>query len=415
VFYFDQHLDEESREFTPHYDQFLLDNGGAGVLRPDSLEYVNPEIDDLKQKAVFGEIGFDVTDKWQVTLGSRWYDYQLDIASAVGTPLFSTAWQGTLPPDELGIDGLEPNTQKDSGALYKLNTSYHFKPDLMGYVTISEGYRIGGSNGVGPCPDPLPVNQIVCGLPDEVQFGPDKTTNYEVGIRSQWLEKRLTLNGAVYYVDWQDPQLTSATVNGAQPIVKNGKGARSKGVELSLDLQATDRLNLAFSLAHTNAELTDVAPSLLRVYGPPGFGPSNPAEYVDGQPGDRLPGSPREQGTFDFNYTMPLRDNWGLDVNYGVAAIGNVITKTGLRADGERLPGYSVHYGSLMFHGGPWTVGLYGQNLLNKYAVTGVRSIRDFVQTVSDINGDPVAVRSYSQQMLRPREIGLRFSYALGL
>ena len=56
---------------------------------------------------------------------------------------------------------------------------------------------------------------------------------------------------------------------------------------------------------------------------------------------------------------------------------------------------------------------MYAQNLLNKYAVTGVRSIPAFVQTVADENGDPVRVRSYAHDVLRPREVGFRFSYSL--
>jgi hypothetical protein len=57
---------------------------------------------------------------------------------------------------------------------------------------------------------------------------------------------------------------------------------------------------------------------------------------------------------------------------------------------------------------------VYAQNLLNKFAITGVRSRQAFVQTVTDINGDPVHVRSYAEEMLRPREIGLKFTYSLG-
>jgi hypothetical protein len=60
---------------------------------------------------------------------------------------------------------------------------------------------------------------------------------------------------------------------------------------------------------------------------------------------------------------------------------------------------------------GPWQFTVYAQNLLDKYAVTGVRSRRAFLQTEVDENGDPVRVRSYAQQMVRPREVGVRFTY----
>src|SRR3546814_11955503 len=65
----------------------------------------------------------------------------------------------------------------------------------MLYATYSKGYRIGGPNSVAPCPNPLPndpdgdnINntQLPCGLPNEVQYGPDNTKNAEIGIRTQW-------------------------------------------------------------------------------------------------------------------------------------------------------------------------------------------------------------------------------------
>jgi hypothetical protein len=200
-------------------------------------------------------------------------------------------------------------------------------------------------------------------------------------------------------------------VNGAQPITKNGEGAETTGIEISLDADITDRLSAGFSYSHAKAELTEVAPSLIRNFIPPGFGPSNPAEYIDGQPDDRLPGSPEDQATVYMAYNWTLSSQWDMTLNYGVSSTGDVITTTGLRGGGETLGGFSLHHASLVFSGGPWEFALYGQNLLDKYAVTGTRSRRSFVQTVADENGDPVTVRSYAQQMVRPRELGIRFTY----
>ena len=110
-------------------------------------------------------------------------------------------------------------------------------------------------------------------------------------------------------------------------------------------------------------------------------------------------------------YALPLSSGWDVTFNYGVSAIGDVITTTGLRGGGETLGGFSLHHASAVFAGGPWQLAVYAQNLLDKYAVTGIRSRSSFVQTVADENDDPVHVRSYGQQMVRPREIGIRFSY----
>jgi iron complex outermembrane recepter protein len=413
LFWYDQMQLGPSREYTPHYDEYLNDVLGT-PLRPDSLEYFNLGRDDRTEKAIFGEIGYQATDKLKLTLGGRFYDYELTTESGVTFPLAFTAFEG-LPPDETGLE-LSTVSQSADGSLFKLNAAYDFTDDVMGYVTISEGFRIGASNGIGPCPAII-TQQTVCALPEEVQYFPDTTTNYEVGVRSQWLDRRLTVNGAVYYIDWQDPQLASATVNGAQPITKNGEGAETKGFEVSIDARLSDRVDLGITFAHTTAELTDLAPSLLRVITPPGFGPNDPPDdppiYDDGQPGDRLPGSPENQGTFNISYAWPLQGQWALDVNYGFSAIGDVLTKAGMRANGEKLGGYTTHFASAVFTKDAWTLGVYGRNLLNKYASTGVRRDTLYVQTVADENGDPVRVRSYGHDVLQPREIGFRFSYAL--
>ncbi len=395
-----------SREFTPFYDQYL---GGS---RPDALEYYSIAYEDLTEKALFGEIGYQITDRWDIVLGARHYDFGFDTLSAIDFPLARTIFNGD-PPDSLNLE-FEPTTLDDSGSLFKLNTSYRFSDDALGYFTISEGYRFGAANGIGLCADPPDPNQNVCATPEEFQYFPDTTTNYEIGLRSRWADGRLTFNGALYYIDWQDPQLASATVTGAQPITKNGEGAETKGIEIALDAAVTDRLNIGFSYSHSNAELTEVAPSLIRCFEPPpGFGSCEPPlpEFIDGQPGDRLPGSPEDQATVYLRHDWMLSSRWDLTFNYGISAIGDIITTTGMRGGGEKLGGFSLHHASAVFSGGPWELTIYAQNLLDKYAVTGTRSRPSFAQTVVDENGDPVRVRSYAQQMVRPRELGFRFTY----
>jgi iron complex outermembrane receptor protein len=400
--------DAVSMEFTPEWDAYL---GGS---RPDALEYISVRYEELTEKALFGEIGYQITDRWDIVLGARYYDFSFDTLSDQDTPLYNTVFGGA-GPDEINLN-LNATTLDDSGTLLKFNTSYRFNDDVLGYFTISEGYRFGAANGIGACETPI-TSPAPCALPDEFQYFPDTTTNFELGMRSRWADGRLTLNGALYYIDWQDPQLTSVTVNGSQPITKNGRGAETSGLEVSLNANVTDRFSAGFSYSHAKAELTDVAPALIREYTPPGFGPGSnydglDAVYLDGQPGDRLPGSPEDQATVYFGYDWTLSPQWDLRLNYGVSAIGDIITTTGLRGGGETLGGFSLHHASAVFSGnGPWQFSVYAQNLLDKYAVTGVRSRRSFVQTVADENGDDVRVRAYARQMVRPREIGLRFTY----
>jgi outer membrane receptor protein involved in Fe transport len=157
---------------------------------------------------------------------------------------------------------------------------------------------------------------------------------------------------------------------------------------------------------------------VLREFTPPGFGPGAgydglAAVYVDGLPGDRLPGSPDDQMTFSVGYSVPFDGGSILDLNYHVASIGDVVTKIGGKAGGETLGSYTVHSASAGLSRGAWTVALYAQNLTDEDALTGVRAISDWVQTVADDTGAPVRVRSYAHEVLRPREVGLKFTYDL--
>jgi outer membrane receptor protein involved in Fe transport len=398
-----------SQEFTPGYSQYLVDTldppDVSDVVRTDALEYYSADDSDLREQAVYGELSFEFTEKWQVTIGGRWYKYDLETKSAVDFPLAETTFSGGRGPTEVILE-FENGGQDDDGTLFKFNTSYKFTDDIMAYLTVSEGYRIGNSNNIAMC-DGTAATQNGCASNDrEFQFAPDSTINYEIGWRTQFLDKRITFNGAVFYIDWKDPQLISATVVGAIPITVNGSGATTQGIELQLDSRVTDNLTLSASFSHVEAELSEDSPDLIRTIAPPGFA----EDFEDGIKGDRLPGSPEQQGSFFAHYRVPMGGN-SLTLNYGLTAISDILTRTGGRGGGEALGGFTLHSASAVFDTEAWSLALYAKNLLDKYAETGVRSSTRNVQTVTDENGDPVRVRSYAKDVTRPREIGLRFNY----
>lgn len=393
----------QSAEYTPGYAAFI------GVDRPDDLEYFSVNVSELKEMAAYGELTYDITDAWSMSLGARYYKYDLKTKSAVDFPLFN----GT--PDQVFLD-YEDGGQEDDGWLGKFNTSYKFTDDAMAYFTVSQGYRIGNSNGVGPCPDPIPQNQqLACALPNEMQYLPDKTLNYELGAKTQWFDKRLTLNGSLFYIQWEDIQVSSATVNGAIPITKNGQGAESSGVELNFSADVTEGLTIQGSYSYTKAELTDLAPALVRTIVPPGFS-SDPAVFLDGEPGDRLPGSPEQQGSFAVIYDTQVFDGLDLELAWNVTATGDILTRTGGRGGGYTLDGYTMHNAriALTDPDAVWTVTLYANNLFDEYVETNARNTPLYNQTLTDADGGPVYVRSFYVDVAPPRQIGLRFSKKWG-
>lgn len=393
-----------TKEFTPGVAEF---NGSS---RPDALEYYNVAYTDLIEKALYSELTYEFTPKLQVTGGLRYYDYKYTTRSATDFPLANTLFFGA-GPDDISLV-FDKTSQSDDGFLYKFNTSYKFTDDKLAYFTYSEGYRIGSSNGISACDPALSGVQTVCAQPDELEYTPDKTKNYELGARSQWFDKRLTLNGAVYYIKWENPQLSSATLIGLSPITKNGSGAESKGVELSFDGQVTDKFSMSGSFSYTKAELTKLAPRMVPTLNPPGF--QSTVTYLDGEKGDRLPGSPEYTGSLMFDYDTPVTDSLDLNLHYGWQYVGDVETRLGGKAGGITLPSYQLHNVSARLQASDWSVTAYVNNLFDEFIETGARTTPLYNQILADANGDPVYARSFFTYVAPPRVIGIRFTKDFG-
>lgn len=413
-FYNQSEVAGTSSEFTPNYPAF------AGLTdRPDALEYFSTANSKLVETALFGEVGYDITDKLSVTVGGRLYDYELEAASSVDFPLFEPLSFTPQTLEQVKNNAFDPDlAQADDGFLYKFNVSYDVTSDLLVYGTVSEGYRIGASNGVGQCdafdpnatqgacalapgqqfgPNPGDIAQV-----DERQFGPDTTTNYELGFKSTLLDGDMTLNAAVFLVEWTDPQVSSATVNANIPITINADGAESKGVEVSAAWRASDNFSVRGSFSHTVAELTADVPSLVRTITTPGFGTA----FIDGEAGDRLPGSPETQFSVFGTYTMPLASGNEVLFNLGYAYQGDVVTRAGGKGNSLTLDEFGIANGSIVYNAADWKAALFVNNLFDEYAETGVRGTALSNQTINGAN-----VRTFGTFVAPPRAVGVRFSY----
>ncbi|MDH4104725.1 MAG: TonB-dependent receptor, partial [Gammaproteobacteria bacterium] len=241
---------------------------------------------------------------------------------------------------------------------------------------------------------------------DEVLIQPDTTTNYEVGLRSLWMDGRLLLNAAVYFIDWNDIQILGTSDTGGLPITVNGGKAESKGIELTTRWSITDNFELAANYTFNDAQLSEDAPGLV--------------DGVDAFDGDRLAGAPEQQGTLLLAYTRPLDNGLTVMADYSLTAVSDVYTKVGLRDNGEALPGWAVHGLSFSLTDGTWTARLYADNLFDKYAVTSVRRDPTYIRRLGTGPDDVVpeqqfASRTYFQSMLRPRTVGLEFTYRFDL
>ncbi len=385
-----------SFEFTPGLTEFsgvtpILD--GNPVSEP--VEYYALGSGAVGERALFGEISRDLGKRWRVTAGGRWFGYRIETGSLTEfpyTPIYNSPFTD-----------YESN---DRGMLFKASLSYRFDEQSNAYFTRSEGYRIGGGNNFRVCTDEEialltdadPGNdppQSGCIYEDQALIRPDTTTNYEVGMRRSWRDGRFNASGTLFQVDWKDIQVAGLTPFSSQPITLNGAGAVSRGIEFAGAAGVANGLSLRGSWSYTQAELSQDSPGLLD-------------GGADAFKGDRLSGAPRHQGSLLASHSMLLGDKTLLQLLYGYTYVGDVLTRIGLRAGGERLPAYDLHNLSASLSRNDWTLTFYAENLLDEYAVTGVRQTPGLIARTEE----GFRSRRYFANVLTPRRVGVRIRYA---
>ncbi|WP_325232863.1 TonB-dependent receptor [Sphingobium sp.] len=367
------------REIVPGYPAW------AGINRPDEVEYASYVNTKTDEKAVFGEGSFKITPEWQVTAGVRYFKYSADVIGGTALPLFQ-AYPNINFRSRAG-------STSDDGTVWKFNSSYNITPDLMVWGTYSKGYRIGGVNRVAPCVLPLPAGQNLCALPSELFYGPDKVKNAEIGVRAQLFERKLSMSLSAFRVKWDGIQLSGQTVNGAIGITTNGGAAISKGVDFSFSAKPIDGLTIRGNYSYLDAHLTEDVPALLSIAG---------GDLVDVLAGDRLPGSTKNSGAIGVSYDMPMGDNM-LNLGWTTTYTGGIYTRPGLRGGGERLPSYMMSRANITYKTDIYEIGLFANNIFDKYAITGVSN--DL--TRFGLVNDGIISRYYARSVAQPRVIGV--------
>ncbi len=385
-----------SFEYAPGLSEFSgLTPILSGTPVQEPVEYYSLGEQGVEERALFGEISRDLGERWRVTGGGRWFGYRVATGSLSEFP-YTPMYNSPFTDHE----------SDDRGVLFKGSVTYRLDDETNVYFTRSEGYRIGGGNNYRVCTDEEialltdgdPANdppQSGCIYADQALVRPDTTTNYEVGLRRSWDNERVTFSGTLFHVDWTDIQVAGLTPFSAEPITLNGGGAVSRGVELASAVSLTNALRIRGSWSYTRAELSVDSPGLLD-------------GGADAFKGDRLSGAPWQQGSLLASYGTLVGNDLAFDVQYGYSYVGDILTRIGMRAGGETLPAYDLHNLSASISRDAWTLTFYAENLLDEYAVTGVRQTPDLI----GLTDDGFRSRRYFANVLAPRRAGLRLRYS---
>jgi outer membrane receptor protein involved in Fe transport len=227
------------------------------------------------QKAVFGEMSFDINDRLTGTLGARWFEYKRDRKEFKEWP------RGNPYETDIYVG-------KDDDTLYKAALNYDIDDDKMIYALWSEGFRLGGFNSIKN------PNSI---LPD--QYNKDTLTNMEVGLKSQWMDNRLQLNVSLYQMAWKDIQrgITDPDDWAANGTINMGD-AELSGAEVSMTFLVSDNLTVDASYAVSDSELED------NYYQGDLLGQADPGDQL-GARGQELAIAPPSKWWIGVEYSMP--------------------------------------------------------------------------------------------------------------
>lgn len=212
--------------------------------------------------AVFGGVYFDITPALTVSGELR---YQRD---SIFRQALTTA-QGAVIP------GGGPRFNETFNSLApRATVDWTFAEGQMAYVQFARGFRPGGFNTAFAAQPPEVQDQFPPGV--GITFGEDRLDNFEIGLKSTWMDGRLQTRAAAYAARWRDgQQLTTLSFivpgTGGVNIVSgitNVGAINLAGLELEGEFQATENLLLSGTLGYNDTDIREFVCGECRDIGP---------------------------------------------------------------------------------------------------------------------------------------------------
>jgi len=296
-----------------------------GVL--DGVTAYNDIRLDNTSAALFGQVGWEVVDGLTIRPGARVnYDkkdglYERRVFDGAGNPVLFRDAAGNLitaprvvaQRDQLTPQRIEPTFEQWNFS-YDVNVGYQVADDVLAYATYAKTFKSGGINlnGVPNDANGNPLTQVG-------SIAPESVNHYEVGLKTQFLDRRATMNLTAFRTDISDFQalVNSGAVSTTRGYLANAEKVRVQGVEMDFSIRPSERFNLYVNGAYTDAKYVRFtgAPCPPELSGgtaaAPGQAPSAPGTPGGISPsacdisGQRLPGVSKWNVSYGAEYNLP--------------------------------------------------------------------------------------------------------------
>jgi iron complex outermembrane recepter protein len=356
-------------------------NGSIGTLTLLGIPAFDLYITELvngcvrtKSSALYGDTAWKLTDQLNFDLGVRWNEdkktatvYQADYASVAPTQLLpgQTFFDPNQVPagffPDTGVVTNYTNTRAFVNVTPRIGFDYHFTPHVMSYFTYSRGFKSGGFDMRGNA-------TLYPGT--EAGYNSETADNYELGLKSTWLDDTLLLNFTVFYDPYKNAQIgVQEFVDPAAPTnltaVLNAGKQINRGAELQSAWRPTRHLTLALNTGYLDSYYEDyLVPCNVFTAAPgctPGVGSVNLANE------NRPLNAPSWTVSGNAVYTWDFQPGTVLArVGYDWRSFTKVANTTPSVTD---QPAYGLLNAGIAFatHNDTWRFAFDGKNLTNRY------------------------------------------------
>jgi iron complex outermembrane receptor protein len=199
---------------------------GAGIVGCNPCGFARVNDRSIKEQAAFGEATYAFTEWFEAMGGLRYFKADQE---DFGATLFQSPLLGSTLPANYNRKFSEHKLIK------KAQLTIRPSSDVSIYALASQGFRLGGTN-----------QSAAVTVPDGYES--DSLWNYEVGLKSSWLDRRLIANISVYQIDWKNIQVSGRDPTGTFGFIGNAGAAKVQGVELELSGRPMQGVNLSGGL-----------------------------------------------------------------------------------------------------------------------------------------------------------------------
>jgi len=346
----------------PRYNTLLFgapnpaNTGPVGTLREIS-QTTSPFF--IDNQAVFGSISFDPTDRWHLTLEGRWAKDKLETDNTVQTG------SNCDPVLKAEFDSFTPRG----------TVRYDVSDGINVYGAIAQGNKPGDFNN-SLCGATVPADEFErLSTIAPLAVDEEKSLNYELGSKMLLMGGRMSLDVALFFIDWTDQQVTGSQVytrtDGSVSnisLTTNAGKTEVKGLELNWNWLVNDYWTLNAAYGYSDAKfkrLCDNTFAILLGTPPTDEGPCPSAGTVNfaDASGFQTANAPKHTATGGAEFRVPLGEAWGLfaraDLTYLSERFAEVYNHAST-GDSTRI---DARFG---IESGQWRITAWGRNLTDE-------------------------------------------------